>query len=505
MALEKFDPHRLALHAATHLTALEENTGSAHLALIQDVRNQFKSGLQELNRKEYYPLQDRFIAADKKGHRPAQVETPHITQNVDLNQLMFLLFERRTNLKGLLYQYYKRSEKYDVKSDFGIQIEPFINKVTLQEIQSVLTSLLPVELDPTNDHAFMDYIEQAIAHIHEMKLTGTHHNFLSRKIRSRRNVAEFRNAAREYVRNMGQYYEKLNRKEPDQKTSVTAVGISNLVAALICTSRINELSHEGTEHLGYQDVLTVYADEIALALGMRVDPASNDDGLDFEFAPKTFDFVDNGTRYGDCTSRNKITQIDEVANIFWTIASYAMDIFHQVQELRIDGDPIMKAHLAPCFFRGEPALNIDAWEATLKIREYLMKNGTKTENKAFDPKMFGRQAEFFEITLQRIRNLADVMGIDRIICDGYSNTPCIRENLKAFPDTIYHISEYHSVYDGEFPKDFAQDLLQLPVIFRTEVQAQNIMLWDQGLRPHYKMNRTIRGTVMNSEGAIRGV
>lgn len=502
MPLEKPDAHRIALHAEKHLTAFEEINGP-ETSLVQELRSHFKDELKELHRQEFHPRLDRLIPQERKEHRPAQVETPLITENVGLNQLVFLLLERVTNLKGLLYQFYKQSDKHDTENDFGIRIEPFINKVSQQEIQAVLTDLMPRELDPTNDGAFMDYVEQIVAAINAKKLTGTSHSFLSKHIRKRRNTAEYRNAARNYIRTLSQRYERLAAQQNPQ-AAVSLQNIRDAIISLLCISHINELSYQGIDRLDYSDVLTAYADELALALDMRVDPVARDERLDFEYAPRTRDFLDVGTRYGDCTSRDKIKQVDQVPNVFWSIASYMTDIFHQVQELRINGEPLMKVHLAPCFFRGEPALNVDAIETSLRIRDFKS-NRDPIPNPSCDPELFARRKEFYDLTFERIRHLADMMGIETIICDGYSNTQWVRQELEQFPSTVYHMNEYRSLYEGDFPRDFAEAILGIRISTRTEVQALNTMIWDQGLRPYYKENRTVRGEVYNSPGSIRGI
>jgi len=503
MALENIDFNRIALEASRHLTSFEESDHSDAL-VVEKLRGNFQEELKKMERKAYYPRADRFISQEKKSHRPAQMETPLVVDNVDLNQLMFLLFERVTNLKGLLYQYYKQSDKYDAKGDFNIRIEPFMNKVSHQEIQTVVAGLLPTELDPASDGSFMKYADQLATVIHEKKLSGTKHNFLPKKIRERRNASEYRNAVRNYIQSMGQHYVRLKRDSQSEKTQQTLEMIRSTIVSLLCASRINELSHDGLVRLDFSEVLTAYADEIALALGIRVDPVKNDSRLDFEFAPRTVDYIDLGTRYGDCTSRNSSTQVDEVPNIFWTIASYSMDIFHQVQELRIDGEPLMKAHVTPCFFRGESALNIDAIETTLKIRDY-QSNRDPIPNPACDPVLFKRKKEFFDLSLDRIRQLAHAMGIETVICDGYSNTQWARQEIEHYPTNTYHIDEYHSLYDGSFPRDFAEALLQVSISMRTEIQALNTAIWDQGLRPNFKTNRMIQGKAFDSKNAIRRI
>lgn len=503
MALENIDFHRIASEASRHLTAFEESDHPDALD-VEELRQNFQQSLQKMERREYYPRADRFIPQEKKSHQPAQMETPLVVDNVDLNQLMFLLFERVTNLKGLLYQYYTKSEKYDVAADFDLNIEPLLNKISRQEIQSVVQSLLPSELDPASDSLFIQYVDQLATVIHEKKLSGTTHNFLPKKIRQRRNPSDYRNVVRNYIRSMGQHYQRLTRSPLNEKVEQKLEIIRSTIVSLLCAYRINELSHEGIERLNFSEVLTAYADEIALTLGIRVDPVQNDRRLDFEFAPRTVDYIDLGTRYGDCTSRNRSTQVDEVPNIFWTIASYSMDIFHQVQELRIDGDPLMKAHITPCFFRGEPALNIDAFETTLKIRDYKS-NRDPIPNPTCDPVLFKRKKEFFDLSLDRIRQLAHAMGIETVICDGYSNTQWARQEIEQYPSNIYHIREYHPLYDASFPRDFAEALLQVSIYMRMEIQALNTDIWDQGLRPNFKTNRTIKGRTFDSKDAIRGI
>lgn len=499
MPLEQPDLHRLALRAAAHLSAFEETRPSHPADLTEDVRRHFVKDLKALHRRVYYPLQDRSVLHEKKAHRPAQLETPIVTENVDLNQLMFLLLERRTNLKGVLYQYYKRNDAYDARADFGIAMEPFLNETSPQEARSMAVNLLPKELDPTNDGAFMDFFERTTDDIHRRKLSGTRHSFLSQKIRARRNVIEYRNAAKSTIRAMGQHYERLrpgsSRALPEQIADDTR----RTLAGLLLATRISELSPEGIERLSLSDVLSVYADEIALTLGARVSPVAGDDRLDCEFAPKTIDFVDVGNRYGDCTSRNREKQIDQIENIFWTIASYALDIFHQVLEVRLDGEPLIKAHIMPCLFHGRPTLHIDAIETILRLRDYV--SVTKMQlNTNRDPALFERREEFLGALFDSVERIADLMGIELITCDSFSNTHWVQKSIHRFLPNVYHIGDFGQLYGGSFPKDLAEHILGTAVKTRQEIQAVNLSMTHPDLNLCYKRNFSLRGGFVKLRG-----
>ncbi|MFO0945651.1 MAG: hypothetical protein U1D30_06865 [Planctomycetota bacterium] len=267
-----------------------------------------------------------------------------------------------------------------------------------------------------------------------------------------------------------------------------------MLAQLLSACRINELSTEGIDRLDYEEVLATYGDELAEALSLPTDPVEGVRDLDFRYAARTFEYVDLGTRYGDCTSRNREKQVHQVPNIFWTIASHVLDVFYQVQELRFREQPLLKMHLVPCFLRDEPTLNVDAIETTARMRR---------EDAEEDLPL--SRAELLTLSLQRALRLADAMGIEHVTCEPYSNTIWVRELLGKLPSRTYHVSEYRSLYDDAFVADLAESLLGTRIEVRSEIQALNLRLMDQGLREGYREQKVLRGSIQGNAGAMRGI
>lgn len=487
--MNQFDADRAARHAPAHLTSFEDVRPS--LPLTDALRSKFAADMQELMRASYAPRPNKLTPHDSKYHPASQIETPIITENVATNQLIFLLFEQRTNLKGIVCEHYRANgDKFDVGEDFGIDIAPFLNKVSADEIKQLLVSILPTDLDPTDDEQFRRFVVDAVHSIHSQRLLGVH-RFLSQTAAEWGNVAEYRNACRSYVR-------ALSKRCRETRTlsgqSMPTAEIQRVLPQLLSAFRINELSTEGISKFGYEEVVATFSDELAETLGITVDPVEGPGDLDFRYAARSFDYVDLGTRYGDCTSRNREKQVHQVPNIFWTIASHLLDVFYQVQELHYRAQPLLKMHLVPCFLRDVLTLNVDAIETTARMRR---------DNAERDLPL--SRAELLELSLQRVLTIAEAMGIEQVTCEPYSNTVWVREQLSRLPSRTYHVSEYRSLYEDAFVTDLAESLLGMRIEVRSEIQALNLRLMDQGLREGYREQKVLRGSIQSGVRAHRGI
>lgn len=487
------DTHNIALNAANHLGAVEQVRVRDN-TLADEVRQHFNSQIQELHRVKYNLKPKIFRPQDEQKYLPQKFQTPVIKENVALNQLMFLLFERVGNLKGTVLQFYRKSEKYDTKDDFGFHLDPLVNRMSSHPVQKIIEELLPNDLDPTNDKEFMEFFEQQMTDINSGKLVGTDHNFLPNKIIVRKNIVEYRNAARNCVRSMGQHYSRLTRNA-QPKTQDISAQIRNRLATLLCVLKFNELSSEGLERLSFSDTTTTYTDEIASAMGIQETVVSPDGEVEIEFASRTSDFIYVGSRYGDCTSKNAKDHEDHdinVENIFWTVASYGLDVFHQVIELKHKGSPIIKAHIMPCFFYGRLALHIDAIETVPRIRDY--RSATKMIlNDEQDAELMARREEFLALIFDEVERIADQMGIELVTCDAFSNTHWVQTSVHRLLPNIYHIKDFDQLYNGEFTRDLSQHILGIAVNTRSEIQAINLSMTHPDLDLGYKRNYSLRG------------
>tara|TARA_Y100000310_G_C20683043_1_gene817188 strand:+ start:691 stop:2181 length:1491 start_codon:yes stop_codon:yes gene_type:complete len=495
MSLNSQDLHALALNPTRHLGAFEETNGE-RLDLVQHVREKFDPSLEELDRNVFHLKQHRFNTKESKWRPPAQTESPHVSKNVDLNQVMFLLLEQRTTVKALLRQFYEQSDKYDVERDYNIQLDPLINLHSLTFVENAVKKLLPKDFDPTDDMQFMKCIDGALGEMHEKKLTGSNHRFLPKKTQQRKNVVEYRNATKQYVQGMGSHYTELDKSGDKQDV---ADMIKRLMPQLICALKINELSKEAIDHLSLDDVLKIFTDEIAQALHIPLDIVAESSGLVYENTPRSVDFLDVGSKYGDCTSRNKDKQVDQVENIFWTMASHMLDTFYQVAELQRDGHPIIKTHVLPCTFLGRTALHIDAIETHVCLRDYLSAT-EMTPNPQQDMVLAAIREDLLSYAYDRVESIADQMGIELVTVDGYSNTRWVQKMNHRLQSNIYHIKDFNLLYDGEFIGDFAQFLLDTAIETKTEIQALNLNMTHADLELLHKRNSSLRGGTIRIRG-----
>lgn len=497
MSLEKIDSGRIALNVPNYLGAFEQL--GVRLPLIDDLREHFRAELQILYREKYNLRPKIFRTQDEQEYHPEKIQSPIVHENVALSQLMFLLYERLGNLKGVQYQYYTSNEKYDA-ANLNFSLEPFLNRGSPQEVKKAVQKVLPDDFDPTNDKDFMRYLELQILDIVSNKLAGSDHNFLPHAMIARNNAVEFRNATRKCIRSMGQHYGRLTRS-PQAETQGTVVNIKEKLTGLLCALKINELSCEGLERLSYPEVLTVYADEIASVLGTKERTPTSDEQSDIEFASRTSDFIYVGSRYGDCTSKDKKDHEDRdtVDNIFWTVASYGLDIFHQVIELKHKGSPIIKAHIMPCFFYGRLTLHIDAIETVTRIRDYRSATNM-IPNEDQDLALMKRREEFLAMIFDEVERIADQMGIELVTCDAFSNTHWVQTSVHRLLPNIYHIRDFDQVYDGTFTRDLAKHILGISVETRAEIQATNLSMSHPDLQLGYKRNYSLRGGTTKLRG-----
>lgn len=260
----------------------------------------------------------------------------------------------------------------------------------------------------------------------------------------------------------------------------------------------------------------VYADETAQRLA---DHASNPcfsapDGLDrlkylrnkgieIAYASRDLPFLHSGDYYGDCTASEVRSQVDpEIANIHWTVYAWLLDPFYRVLEVFFDGRRVMKGHILPLIIHGRRVLMLDAIETIPSIRDFL--RGKKNRN--ISRSIYARRIELLRALFATVEDLAGRMGVQAVYVDKYSNTKWVREEVNKLPSDSYHISDVIKPFKNDLIKAVINRILkETAVNVAEEIQARNISLMDQQLRPNYKEVGVLMGRRKDYYIAVRGI
>jgi hypothetical protein len=233
-------------------------------------------------------------------------------------------------------------------------------------------------------------------------------------------------------------------------------------------------------------------------------------GIETAYVPRTARFLRLGDEYGDCTARRTAKQIDRgIPNIHWTVYSWLLDPFYRVIEIHVDGEATLKAHLLPLILEDEPILALDAVEVLPKIRDTVRRmehnESVDRQNKHLSRGLFERRQEMIDELFCTVIDIGRRMNVNRIFVDKYSNARWVREVVDRLPEEHYHISSIQKPFGLE-PLNYLCDRwlgqrIDHPV---TEIQAGNLLLMDQGLRPGYKSAGVLFGSARSSGVPVRG-
>ncbi len=261
---------------------------------------------------------------------------------------------------------------------------------------------------------------------------------------------------------------------------------------------------------------SVYADEVAQVVAAYAEnpyfgqPGALDSfrylrktGIEVAYARRNDAFLHSGDYYGDCTASEVRSQVDpEIANIHWTVYSWLLDPYYRVLDVFFHGRRVLKGHILPLIIQGRRVLMLDAIETIPSIRDFL--RGKRNRN--ISRRIYARRMDLLQALFTTVKDLARQMGVEAIYVDKYSNTKWVREAVGKLPSDSYHISDVN--------KPFKNDLIEA-VIRRTlntqaadvveEIQARNISLMDQQLRPNYKEVGVLMGRRKDYFIAIRGI
>lgn len=260
----------------------------------------------------------------------------------------------------------------------------------------------------------------------------------------------------------------------------------------------------------------VYADDIAQMLAKLTDnpcftePAAvaslrylRKEGIEIAFARRDADFVSSGDYYGDCTASEVRSQVDpEIANIHWTVYSWLLDPYYRVLEVYFNGRRALKGHILPLIIHGRRVLMLDAIETIPSIRDFLRGKPNRNISKS----VYARRKELLQTLFKTVKELAEQMGVEAVYVDKYSNTKWVRAEVNKLPADSYHIEDVIKPFKNSLIEAVIHSITGAPVEdVLEEIQARNISLMDQQLRPNYKEVGVLMGRRKDYFIAMRGI
>jgi len=233
--------------------------------------------------------------------------------------------------------------------------------------------------------------------------------------------------------------------------------IEQALAFLDAKQRLGELSNFlGADIDRWEkDRLAWYADPVArvfcelshsLPLG-GVDRLSCVRGHDVEveWAPRDPSFLALGKEVGDCTADKLFRQVDrDVENIYWTVFSWFLDRNYQILKVYYEGQFVMKVHLLPLLTvdrdGAEVFLAVDAIETTPVFRE---------DTRFAQPDLLEKKEYIFTRMVKEVQRVAEMVGIEHVYAERFSNTAWVRRELERFPEVYLHIGNVQKVDELE--------------------------------------------------------
>ena len=260
----------------------------------------------------------------------------------------------------------------------------------------------------------------------------------------------------------------------------------------------------------------VYADEIAQLMVDHtlspcfVRPGVLDDfravckkGIEIAYARRDSTFLYSGDYYGDCTASEVRSQVDpEIANIHWTVYAWLLDPYYRVLDVFYQGRRVLKGHILPLIIQGRRVLMLDAIETIPSIRDFLRGK----PNRNISRSIYDRREEILQTLFKAVKDLARQMGVQAVYVDKYSNTKWVRRAVGRLPSDSYHISDVVKPFGNEIIARIIRRQLNTPTAEAVEeIQARNISLMDQQLRPNYKEVGVLMGRRKDYFIAVRGI
>jgi hypothetical protein len=167
--------------------------------------------------------------------------------------------------------------------------------------------------------------------------------------------------------------------------------------------------------------------------------------VEVEFAARDGSFLALGKQVGDCTADKPFRQVDrDVENIYWTVFPWFLDRHYQILKIYYDGQFVMKAHLLPLFAAGENGgqlfLAVDGIETAPSFRE---------DTRLGQPDLLEKKEYIFARMVEAVQRLAQMMGIENVYAERFSNTAWVRRELEGFPEVYLHIGNIQKIDELE--------------------------------------------------------
>lgn len=226
-------------------------------------------------------------------------------------------------------------------------------------------------------------------------------------------------------------------------------------------------------------------------------------GIETAFVPRDPDFLLLGDLFGDCTSLAMRAQVDaEVANIHWTVYSWLLDPYYRVLGVFYHGRPAIKGHIIPLFIGGLPVLMLDAIEVVPQLRGLRSGRPNPTLNR----EMFEVRKELLDAMFEEVRGLASKMGIETIFVEKFSNARWVRAQVDRLPSDSYHTDDVYKPFGVHVIEENIRRLTGSDPAgtVELEVQAVNLRLMDQQMRPGFKEVAVLEGRRDDWSLSLRG-
>lgn len=233
------------------------------------------------------------------------------------------------------------------------------------------------------------------------------------------------------------------------------------------------------------------------------------DGLTTEYCPYTQNYIYSGDYFGDCTANIVKKQVDpNTANIHWTVYSWLLNPYYRIIEVYYGHngtkEKLLKGHIMPVVIHDRKVLMIDAIEVVPKLRRFVRGR----ENEYFDQQLFDSiSGDLLQALFEKCEELAEMMGVEAIYVEMYSNARWVNRKLSQLPSDSYNIFNDVCIPFGTGVIEKNIELLQNDyprnVVF--EVQAVNCNLMEQYTKVNYKEIAVLKGRREFWNLKIRGI
>ena len=225
--------------------------------------------------------------------------------------------------------------------------------------------------------------------------------------------------------------------------------------------------------------------------------------VEFEYATRDYSYLMLGKQFGDCTAKNTFDQVDRfnIENIYWTVFTWILNRNYQILKVFYNGELVMKIHLVILFVTTKAIdkifLAIDAIETTREFRDDIdIAKKKLRRNDLLDKKEY-----ILKKTFEKVKKIAEKMGIQNIYSEKFSNSRWVREELEKIQEIYLDVNDIKNLDELEDVFELAQQICReakkdaVEAVFM-ELQMKNIYLFRQpekALKNNIKSFAVIQG------------